>query len=105
MLLNLERLLRSNILQPLTDLVEIKERQEAISLLIDREGDLQSLRDAIRNIPDIDRFISNIVRKENSLDPKSGDDMIHNALQLKSILKGVLAIECVLKATYWIVPY
>lgn len=78
--------MRTSLLQPLTDLIEINERQEAIQLLLEHEVELQELRDALKRFPDIDNFISNLVRRKNSLDPKCGEDLIHRALLLKKIL-------------------
>jgi DNA mismatch repair protein MSH4 len=97
---NLGRLLRTSILQPLTDLIEINERQEAIQLLLEKESELQLLRDALQKIPDVDKFISKLIRKENFLDPKSGDELIHNTLQLKSIFSSLRVIERVIKENF-----
>lgn len=81
-----ERMLRTSILQPLTDLIEINDRQEAIQVLLENEGELQELGEAMKQFPDIDNFISKLVRRENALDAKSGEDLIHRALVLKKII-------------------
>ena len=80
------RLMRTSLLQPLTDLIEINERQEAIQLLLEHEVELQELRESLKRFPDIDNFISGLVRRENALDPKCGEELIHRALLLKKIL-------------------
>lgn len=90
-------MLRSSILQPLTDVVAINERQEAIHALLEHELEMQDLRDAMKKFPDVDNFISKLVRKENSLDPKSGEDLIHQALTLKNIIRKAKNLEGTLK--------
>lgn len=90
--------MRTSLLQPLTDLIEINERQEAIQVLIDRESELQDLRESLKNFPDIDNFISNLVRRENGLDPKKGEDLIHRALSFKKIIGRVKVIEGTLRS-------
>ena len=80
------RLMRTSLLQPLTDLIEINERQESIHILLEHENELEELRETLKQFPDIDNFISNLVRRENSLDPKCGENLIHRALLLKRIL-------------------
>lgn len=99
------RLLRSCILQPLTDLVEINERQEAIQCLIEHEIFMNDLREALKIFPDIDNFIGGLVRKENSLDPKSGENLIHKALILKKIIDRVKVISSVLENLSGLNPY
>lgn len=89
--------MRTSVLQPLTDLIEINERQEAIQILLEHEVEMQDLREAMKNFPDVDNFISKLVRRENSLDPKCGEDLIHRALTLKSILRKVKNLEVTLK--------
>lgn len=97
--------MRTSILQPLTDLVEINERQEAIISLVENEIVLNDLREALKKFPDTDNFISSLVRKENSLDPKSGEDLIHRALTLKKIIGKVQIISQVLKNLTGLSPF
>lgn len=81
--------MRTSVLQPLTDLIEINDRQEAIQVLLENEAELQELGNALKQFPDIDSFISKLVRRENALDAKSGEDLIHRALVLKTIIGKV----------------
>ena len=90
-------MMRASVLQPLTDLVEINERQEAIQILLEHEVEMQDLREAMKKFPDVDNFISKLVRRENSLDPKSGEDLIHRALTLKKIIRKAENLEEILK--------
>jgi DNA mismatch repair ATPase MutS len=90
-------MMRTSVLQPLADLIEINERQAAIQVLIEHEIEMQDLREAMIKFPDVDNFISKLVRRENSLDPKNGEDLIHRALTLKSIIRKVKNLEGTLK--------
>lgn len=90
-------MMRTSVLQPLADLIEINERQAAIQVLIEHEIEMQDLREAMRKFPDVDNFISKLVRREYSLDPKNGEDLIHRALTLKSIIRKVKNLEGTLK--------
>lgn len=78
--------MRTSVLQPITDMIEIKDRQEAIQVLLENEAESQDLGDALKQFPDVDNFISKLVRRRNSLDVKNGEDLIHRALLLKKIL-------------------
>ena len=89
--------MRTSVLQPLTDLIEINERQEAIQTLLEHESELQDLREHMKNFPDIDNFISSLVRRETGHDPKIGEDLIHRGLTLKRIIGKVKDIEGSLK--------
>ena len=90
-------MMRTSILQPLTDLIEINERQEAIQVLLEHEVEVQDVREALKKFPDVDNFISKLVRRDNLLDPKNGEDLIHRALTLKTILKKAKNLEAYMK--------
>lgn len=85
--------MRTSVLQPLTDLIEINERQEAIQTLLEHESELQDLRESLKRFPDIDNFLSSLVRRENRLDSKCGEDLIHRAMTLKNIIGKVKGLE------------
>ena len=90
--------MRTSVLQPLTDLVEINERQEGIQVLLEHETEMRELGEALKKFPDVDNFISGLVRRENSLDPKFGEDLIHRALTLKKTLTKSKQLETTLKS-------
>lgn len=85
-----------NILQPLTSFVEIAHRQDSIQVLMEREERLMELQMAIDNLPDIDNFISSLIRRENQLSARRGEDLVHRVLLLKKMLQKTGQLASVL---------
>ena len=80
-------------LQPLSDWGEINARQDAIQLLLEQESEFQELGELLKNFPDLDNLISKLVRRDNLLDPKCGEEMIHRILMLKVIIRKAKSID------------
>jgi DNA mismatch repair ATPase MutS len=54
----LERFLKANLLQPLTDKTQIAERLDSIEELLDKQTYFEDISKILRAIPDTDQFIS-----------------------------------------------
>ncbi|MFN3966183.1 MAG: DNA mismatch repair protein MutS [Endomicrobiia bacterium] len=82
------RLLRKNLLQPLTNVEKIKERQEIIEFLIE-EGTLQrQISEILKNISDLERIVSRI--SANLATPRdivTLKNTLINVRKLKSLLE------------------
>ncbi len=83
-----KRLLRDQILHPLQDPKEIKQRQEFVQALLDDKKLLDSIQTELKYVSDIDAILNRL-----SLDRAGVKDMIH----LKKSLKAVLDIQEVLQ--------
>lgn len=84
------RLLQNWIKQPLTDIMLIKERQEAVKELYESKKVLNGLRDVLKEIPDIERLIGRIdCGFSNARDLVAVKDALMNIPQLKRALESV----------------
>lgn len=83
------RRLRSNILQPLTDVEKIKERQEAVKELCQDTIRIERLIEAFKSLPDVDRLVTSVVilPRQSTLDSTS--HILHDFLELKQLLENV----------------
>ncbi|KAJ1661982.1 MutS protein msh4 [Coemansia sp. RSA 1646] len=81
------RLLRANILQPLTDLSTIYARQNAVLEILDSEEMFFSLSSGLPKIPDIDATITALVRQSPTPGTaKQTTQAINNVLIVKHLL-------------------
>ncbi|KAJ1727040.1 hypothetical protein LPJ61_004798, partial [Coemansia biformis] len=81
------RLLRSNILQPLTDLSTIYARQGAVLEILDHEELFFFLSARLAEIPDIDATIASLVRLPVAASSRQANQVISNVLHVKHILQ------------------
>ncbi|KAJ1897505.1 MutS protein msh4, partial [Coemansia sp. IMI 209127] len=81
------RLLRANILQPLTDLSTIYARQNAVLELLDSEEMFFSLSSSLPRTPDVDATITALIRQSQTpVTAKQTTQAINNVLMVKHIL-------------------
>ncbi|KAJ2384882.1 MutS protein msh4, partial [Coemansia sp. RSA 2603] len=89
------RLLRSNILQPLTDITTIYARQKAVGVLLESEECFFNLSALLSTVPDIDAVITMTVRTPVVLDARQASSVIGNVLSTKHILQVAAKIATV----------
>lgn len=84
------RLLRRWILSPLTDLKMIRDRQTAITALLESESSRGSMISSLKGIPDLERLASKIAMRKagprDIINLKSGLDKVRN---LKAAARGI----------------
>ncbi|KAJ2766122.1 MutS protein msh4, partial [Coemansia nantahalensis] len=81
------RLLRANILQPLTDLNTIYARQNAVLEILDNEELFFFLSARLEEVPDIDSTIASLVRLAVASTSRQVSQAITNVLHVKHILQ------------------
>lgn len=80
------RLLRSNILQPLTDKKSIIMRQKAVTELLANEGSLRRIVHFLKSISDMDKLVSCLCKKPKKDESIFTDQRINFVLLLKQCL-------------------
>lgn len=96
------RLLRSNILQPLTDLKTIQLRQESISELINNKILLFDCVEILKEFQDLDRLFSMLIASPSSASATSitnSDQKINNIILLKSAINSSLKLSQILSTS------
>ncbi|PIA17731.1 hypothetical protein COEREDRAFT_40542 [Coemansia reversa NRRL 1564] len=87
------RLLRSNILQPSTDLSTIYARQNAVLEILDNEKLFFFLSTQLAEFPDIDATITSLIRLPNAVTSRQINQAINNVLQVKHILQMTIKLS------------
>ncbi|KAI5955391.1 MSH4 [Candida margitis] len=78
-----QRLLRTSIIQPLTNVDSIKLRLESVTELISQETILIRVKYVLKRFPDLDKLFASFLNPESNI---SQEQMINNILLLKSTL-------------------
>lgn len=78
-----QRLLRTSIRQPLTNVESIKLRLESVTELISQENMLFAIKNVLKKFPDLDKLFASFLNPESNI---SQELMINNILSLKSTL-------------------
>ena len=89
---NGKRLLRSNILQPLTDINAINARLDCIEELLSSETLFYSLNNVLSQFTDIDQAIRCLVYKSKNINEKICSSIILSILKLKSTLNSLVSL-------------
>ncbi|KAL4241059.1 MutS protein msh4 [Mactra antiquata] len=87
------RLLRSNILQPLSDIDTITMRQDIVSELIEKPDIFYNLQAVISRFLDIDHLLSLCVQIPKQENVKTAESKITNMMYLKHILELVTPLK------------
>ncbi|CAG8611279.1 2676_t:CDS:10 [Ambispora gerdemannii] len=85
--LRFPRLLRTNILQPLTDVAIINTRLDSLEELIENEEKFFSIQSALRPFQDIDCLITALIQVPRKPTIKHAEQSINNVIMLKHTLK------------------
>ncbi|ODV95602.1 hypothetical protein PACTADRAFT_3293 [Pachysolen tannophilus NRRL Y-2460] len=91
-----ERVLRNNILQPLTDAESIKLRLESVKELISNTSTLAALRELMKNFQDTDKLFNLLVSVKTST---NNDQKINTVILLKQAVEISIKISKLLETT------
>jgi len=86
------RLLRSNILQPLTDEKTIKTRLDCVQELSSSEEIFYTLKTAVKPFQDIDHLISAFIQVPTKPTVKHSEQAINHIISLKHTLKTIVGV-------------
>jgi len=81
-----ERLLKSNILQPLTDIDILNKRYDAIQELSTNEDMFTNLRSILKGFPDADKYLTSLILVPKQHDTFTTASTINNILALKQFI-------------------
>lgn len=87
-----ERVLRNNILQPLTDKDSITMRLEAVKELTVNESLLDDLRHDLRGLQDLDRLFTLLLLSKESFTPEESAQKVNNVILIKQAVTTALKI-------------
>uniref|UniRef100_A0A8R1HYB5 DNA_MISMATCH_REPAIR_2 domain-containing protein n=1 Tax=Caenorhabditis japonica TaxID=281687 RepID=A0A8R1HYB5_CAEJA len=90
------RLLRSNVLQPSTDVVTIESRQEAIEELIAQPQLKEKLRRTLSRAHELDRVIAMCIQTSSSWTVRESEAKINQIIKLMQTLKVIQGIRTLL---------
>lgn len=88
-----ERLLRTNLLQPLTDVDSIKLRVESVQELVNLTANNIELRNNLRQFQNLDLLLSFLIKAPKSNSYQLSDQRINNIIMIKSTLDAVNSLE------------
>jgi DNA mismatch repair protein MSH4 len=83
-----QRLLRSSIIQPLSDVVSIEARLDVVQELCNNSNLLHALREALKLVPDVDWMITELVRVNRNQTVKSSEQH----LQLLTCMRQLITV-------------
>ncbi|KAG0369469.1 MutS protein msh4 [Gamsiella multidivaricata] len=83
------RLLRSNILQPLTDEKAINTRLDCVQELSQAEDTFYALRSSLKAIKDVDHLITSFIQVPAKLSVKHSEQSINHIINLKHTLQSI----------------
>ncbi|KAF8851467.1 DNA mismatch repair protein-like protein MutS [Acephala macrosclerotiorum] len=86
------RLLRSNILQPSTQKLVLKQRYEAVQELSSKEDMFYQTRLSLKNIPDVEKLLISLIIIPTQSDIRQSEQSINQILMLKSFIQSVAPI-------------
>uniref|UniRef100_A0A1I7TVD7 MUTSd domain-containing protein n=1 Tax=Caenorhabditis tropicalis TaxID=1561998 RepID=A0A1I7TVD7_9PELO len=92
------RVLRSNVLQPSTDVAVIESRQEAIEELVAKPQLREKLRHTLSNAFDLDRVIAMCIQTSSSWTVRESEAKINQIINLVQTLKVVQTIRELLES-------
>ncbi|KAF4555246.1 MutS domain V-containing protein 2 [Elsinoe fawcettii] len=87
------RLLRSSILQPLTDPDELRARFDALEELSTREDIFFATQDSLKNSLDVDRILTSLIITPSHQTLQTTEQAVNNVLALKQFVNSVTAIH------------
>lgn len=87
-----ERVLRNNILQPLTDKDSIIMRLEAVKELTTKDSLMDDLRMSLRGLQDLDRLFTLLLLSKESLTPQDSAQKINTVILIKQAVVTALEI-------------
>jgi DNA mismatch repair protein MSH4 len=90
------RMLRTNILQPLTDVATLEMRLDAVEELTSDEHTFHNIRVALKPITDLDRIIFSLVYAQKSNDAKVAEENVMNVVLLKKALQCIKHLHSVM---------
>jgi DNA mismatch repair protein MSH4 len=94
-----ERMLRNNLLQPLSDASSIVERLQAVQELKSNEGLLELIRTELRNCQDIDKLFSFMLLSKNQDLNSANDQRVNRIILVKQAVETALKIGEQLEGT------
>ncbi|KAF2098960.1 hypothetical protein NA57DRAFT_39496 [Rhizodiscina lignyota] len=83
------RLLRSNILQPSTDQPTLATRYDAVEELASKEEMFYATRQALKNLPDVDRILTTLIIVPNEHDVTHAEQDINRIIMLKEFVERI----------------
>ncbi|KAL1304769.1 hypothetical protein AAFC00_003705 [Neodothiora populina] len=86
------RLLRSNILQPLTDAQTLNTRYDALEELTSKEDMFFGVRGALKSVPDVDKILTALIVIPTQASLQYTEQAINNVISLKQFVKGINSI-------------
>lgn len=92
------RLLRLNILQPLSDMACIAVRQKCVQEMLENGEAFREVRESLREVPDVDHLITLIVQIPKIEGPREAERRIHTLLTLKQALDSFIPLATALHA-------
>ncbi|KAK5050882.1 hypothetical protein LTR84_003441 [Exophiala bonariae] len=93
------RFLKSNILQPSTDVEKIRKRYEALTELTVKEDLFFSVRSALKSFVDADRVLAALVIIPTRLDFQYMEQSVNNVLMLKTFVDSIKPVWQALTGT------
>ncbi|KAF2645474.1 DNA mismatch repair protein MutS [Massarina eburnea CBS 473.64] len=86
------RILRSNLLQPLTDVDTIKKRYDAVDELQTKEDMFFSTRNALKNFLDVDKILTALIIVPSKPTLQASEQSINQIIMLKTFVSSVTPI-------------
>ncbi|OLL23713.1 MutS 4 [Neolecta irregularis DAH-3] len=86
------RLLRANVLQPLTDVSTINARLDAVQELLENEDMFFGVQTALKSFPDLDRLLTSLLATTNQPSLKHSEQRINDIIVLKHCLKAIVPV-------------
>ncbi|KAI9788486.1 MAG: MutS protein msh4 [Piccolia ochrophora] len=87
------RLLRSNVLQPLTDSEVLKGRYDAVEELTTKEDMFFATRQALKSFLDVDKILTTLIIIPTKHSAQTAEQAINNILMLKNVVDAVEPIH------------
>jgi DNA mismatch repair protein MSH4 len=87
------RLLRSSILQPLTKVVEIQLRQQAVKELSEQRDFAKNLSNVLCDVPDLDNLIASLIQIPKNRPEKFCEQSINRILMFKQVIEKSICLK------------
>lgn len=90
------RLLRSSILQPLTDQTTIETRLDCVQEILKNEQGFFDVANALKGLVDLDLLLTQFCQRSKKINSRAGQTIIMNIIWLKHILEQTAELEAIL---------